>query len=211
MKNNTITGIFGILTFFMFLFGFTIFLLVINPSIFTATDGFLIVGFNVSMMEGLFWAKYFNYLLVGTLLISFCISLLKNTNNRGIDFTGKILLLLSGLIYISFAFTELDYEGEVDDWSLLFYISRVILILLLGSIGFLLISDQFHLINNNKIYKHILMIVGIMIIINGTLELINHGQYPTYAGLFSWFLYFFGMGIIGFSILRQPEYNNPQN
>ncbi len=206
MKNNTITGVFGILTFLMFIFGFTILILVINPTIFTATDGFMIVGFNVSGMDGLFWTKYFNYLLVGSLLISFCISLLKNTNNRGVDFTGKILLLLSGLIYITFAFTEFDYEGEVDDWSLLFYLFRIILILLLGAIGFLLISDQFQLINNNKIYKRILMIVGIMILINGTLQLIIHDHYPTYGGLLSWFLYFFGMGIIGFSILRQSEY-----
>ncbi|WBL23721.1 hypothetical protein [Zunongwangia sp. HRR-M8] len=205
LNKRRLTGTFGIMSFLSFLLGFAILYWYFETETLHATNYFFSVGFNIPGMKGLEWAQYFNYFFVGFLIIAFSISLLKNVNNVGLNKIGKILILISGIIYSSFGFMEIE-----DSSNLIFviYVAQIILTLGLGAIGFILLSDDYLKIQNNKILKYIILVIGILIIINGILEVLAMQIYPSYMGMFSWLLYFLGIGVIGLSLIIKPAHNN---
>lgn len=204
MNKRQITGIFGILTTSSFLIGFAVLYWFFNPKVFSATDGLLVVGLNVSGMNGLEWTQYFNYFFVGLLIISFSVSLLKNTNNEGLNKVGKILILLSGIIYTTLGFIEFDENSYITIWICL---SQLVLTLALGSIGFILLSDDYMRIYKSKVVKYIIFSIGLLIILNGILQVFAKDIYPPFMGLFSWLIYFMGLGFIGITLILKPAHN----
>ncbi len=204
MMNRKLTGVFGILSPMLFIIGFGILYSFFNPKIFSATGGFMVVGFNVKGMQGLEWTKYFNYFFVGIVIIIFSIGLIKNTSNKGGNKAGKILILLSGIIYMTFGLIEIENSTDLFFWI---YISQIVLTLSLGALGFILLSDNYLEIYNNKIIKNTILCFGILIFLNGVLEVIAQQVYPNFMGLFSWLLYFLGIGLIGLTLLIKPAHN----
>lgn len=205
MSKRQITGILGGIIPILFIIGFYLLTFEYNPGRFKLSDGEFIVGFLLEGMPGYELAKYFNYLFIGFIIISFSLSLLKNTSNRGLNKIGKILILISGVLYLSFGFTDI---GETSDLNVFLLLARIIFILLLGAIGFIMISDEFLEISNNKSIKWILFSFGIAILLNGVLSLLAMEAYPPYMGLVGWLIYFAGLGIIGLSLLNPRPANN---
>ncbi|SDR66060.1 hypothetical protein SAMN04488552_0234 [Christiangramia echinicola] len=115
MNKTQTTGLLGILIPILFTIGFYIFIFEYNPHRFDLSSGEFIIGFLLKDMPGYELAKYFNYILIGLLIISFSISLIKITSNKGLNKIGKILILLSGIIYFSFGFTNV---GDISDFTI---------------------------------------------------------------------------------------------
>ena len=205
LNKSILTGTFGILSLLSFLFGFAILYWYFETETLRATDYYFSIGFNIPGMKGLEWAQFFNYFFVGFLIIAFSISLLKNESNYGLNKTGKILILISGFTYSSFGFIEFS---EFSDLRFAIYMSQIILTLGLGAFGFIFLSDDYLRIRNLKSVKYIILSIGILIIINGILEVLAQQIYPTFMGMFSWLLYFLGLGVLGVSLIIKPAHNS---
>lgn len=205
MTNRKLTGIFGLLSPILFIIGFGILYSIFNHKIFSATGGFFVVGFNVKGMPGLEWSKYFNYFLVGITIVIFSIGLIKTTSNRGRNKNGKILILLSGITYMTFGFVEIENTTDLIFWI---YIFQIVITLSLGALGFILLSDNYLEIYNNKTIKHTILCFGVLIFLNGVLEILAYKVYPSFMGILSWLLYFLGIGLIGLTLIKKPEHNN---
>ena len=197
MSKRQLTGILGVLIPIFFLIGFYLFIFEYNPDRFNLSDGEFLVGFVLEGMPGYELAKFFNYIFIGFTIICFSISLLKNTSNEGQNRMGKILLLISGLIYFSFGLTDIT---DNSDATAILFLGRIVLTLLLGALGFILISDEYFQISDNKIFKWLIFSLGILILLNGLLQVIAMSVYPSYMGLVNWVIYFGGIGIIGVSL-----------
>ena len=190
MNKKQTTGILGTVIPILFVIGFYLFIFEYNPNRFNFSDGDFIIGFLLKDMPGYELAKYFNYILIGCLIISFSISLIKTTSNKGFNKTGKILILFSGIIYISFGFTNI---GDTSNFTAILFLSRIILRVSFGAIGFIMLSDEFLEISNSKLIKWMIFSAGILILLNGFLQLFAIEIYPSYMGLFSWLIYFFAL------------------
>ena len=202
MNKKQTTGILGTIIPVLFTIGFYLFIFEYNPNRFNLTESEFIVGFLLEGMPGYVLAKYFNYILIGLIIISFSISLIKTTSNKGFNKFGKLLLLLSGAIYFSFGFTNI---GDDSDFIVFLYLGRILLTLLFGAIGFIMISDEYLEISNNKIIKWTIFSFGLLIILNGIYGFFALENYPTYMGLISWVIYFLGFGLIGVSLLNRQR------
>ena len=204
MSNKQLTGIFGLSAPILFGIASYVFLTIYNPNLFNINDDSMIVGFIVKDMNGYEFVKYFNHLLIGLIIIGFSFGLIKNTSNDGASKIGKILLLISGLIYMSFAFTDINDDS---DFTIFLLFSRLILVLVLGAFSFLLIANELLEISNSKLVKWTIFSFGVFIFINGILQLIAQGTYPLFMKNVSWIIYFLGIGIIGANLLREPAHN----
>lgn len=205
MINRKLTGILGFLSPILFIIGFGILYSVFNPKLFSTTGGFLVVGFNVKGMPGLEWSKYFNYFLVGITIIIFSIGLIKTTSNKGRNKIGKILILLSGITYMTLGFVEIENATDLIFWI---YIFQIGITLSLGALGFIFLSDNYLEIYNNKIIKYIILCLGVFIFLNGVFEVFAQNVYPKFMGILSWLLYFFGIGLIGLTLIKKTTQNN---
>ena len=208
MSKRQLTGFLGGIIPILFLIGFYLFIFEYNPDRFDLSDGEFIIGFVLEGMPGYELAKFFNYIFIGFTIICFSISLLKNTSNKGLNRMGKILILISGLIYFSFGLTDI---ADNSDATVFLFLGRIVLTLLFGAIGFIMISDEYFEISNIKIFKWLIFLFGILILLNGLLQLLAMEVYPPYMGLVGWLIYFLGLGIIGISLLirqRTTTYKN---
>jgi hypothetical protein len=197
MTNKSI-GIIGLLIPFIFIISFTIFFTLINPTMFDPSNGIFLVGYYLPELEGLFWLRYFNYIGIGLLIIAFCFAILFKTDNSGTNKIGKILLLLSGLTWISFGVLEISDS----DFDPIFLVLRIIITLSFGSFGFLLLGNDFNKISQSKIYKKILLTIGFLISFIGLFDFLMMSKTPNYFGYLNWLIYFIGFGIIGLGIIK---------
>ena len=200
MKNKLI-GIIGLSIPFLFVIGFTIFFIFINPSMFNPSGGIFLVGYNLPELTGLYWVKYFNYLGIGLLTIVFSISILFITDNSGTNKIGKILLILSGFCWFSFGIISIS-DSNLDAILL---ILRIIITLCLGSFGFLLLASDFNKITPGKTQKRLLFSVGLLIILSGVFDFIMMSHIPDYIGYLTWLIYFMGYGIIGIAVFKSID------
>ena len=210
MNKRHLTGILGGIIPIFFLIGFYLFIFEYNPDRFKLSDGEFVVGLVLKGMPGYELAKFFNYIFIGFTIICFSISLIKNTSNKGLNRIGKILILLSGAIYFSFGLTDI---ADNSDSTAILFLGRILLTLILGAIGFIFISDEFLQISNNKVFKWLIFSLGILILLNGSLQVLAMDVYPSYMGLVNWLIYFGGLGVIGISLLIpertiKPSHNN---
>ena len=192
------TGIIGVLTLLCFGLGFGIFFMILNPGIFSLSDGLLIVGYSSQDLYGLNWMRYFTYIFIGILIITFCIRLIILNRDRGVNLAGKILLLVSGITWTTFGIIRISPESEFDIY---FTIFRIVLTLTLSSLGFILIAVDYGKIVRNIKINWFLLSIGVLILVNGILDIFVIHDYPNELGGLSWLLYFIGIGLIGLNVL----------
>lgn len=198
-------GIIGMLIPAYFIVAFLIYIFVVNPEAIETLDDISIAAYNIENNKGIFWVRYINYVGLGVLILIFCSALLYQEKIQETNRISLIILLLSGLLWTSLGIFGITQNG--DNFESTFFIVRIPLILILGSTGFLLMSNELMRIVNDKPLKWILFFFGIAIIINGVLELILLENYPHYLTYLSWIIYFLGFSVIGIGLIKASDYS----
>src|SRR5688572_24890015 len=129
-------GLIGLLTTIVFLIGFVT-LFIYNPQTLEELNDVSLASYNLIGMNGQAWTAYVNYLTVGLLSTLFAIGLFRTTKNNSIIVAGKILLLLTGLIWTSYGTLPTDL---LSDSGINIMMIRLISILLTGPMGLIILG-----------------------------------------------------------------------
>jgi uncharacterized membrane protein YuzA (DUF378 family) len=105
MTDKLIGGL-GTLTTALFIIGF-VGLFIINPQTYDELNNLSISGYNLDGMNAENWIKSF-YIIVGLLNVIVAVGLFKISDNKSIIVGGKILLLISGVIWTTFGLINYD-------------------------------------------------------------------------------------------------------
>ena len=109
MTDKLIGGL-GTLTTILFIVGF-VGLFIINPQTYEELNNLSISGYNLDGMNAENWIKTF-YIIVGLLNIIVALGLFRMSDNKSIIVGGKILLLISGVIWTTFGL--INYDPNTD-------------------------------------------------------------------------------------------------
>lgn len=149
---------------------------------------------------------YFSHVTLGLFIIVFTIGLIIHYSNSGLILYGKLLLLLSGLLWICLGMVKFisNFESE----TIYLFVAMLVIMLIFASLGFIFISiENIKLTNNNRI-NWVLLIIGITIIGGGLLDIFvitknnKLGNYISGFGFTPIILYLLGFYQIGYSIKK---------
>ncbi|NOT76900.1 MAG: hypothetical protein HOP08_18405 [Cyclobacteriaceae bacterium] len=191
----------GVLITVVFVVGF--FLLFINsPGSFEKSDRLSIASYYLMGIDRGNLAIYLCYHILGGLLVIFCMGFLSIRAKQIQVFIAKVLLLFSGIQWLSFGIFPDKEVGE--DLFLL----RVIVFNLTCFLSFLILGVDFHSISRNKIatYYTIITAAGMLIIfLNGVFTLENRSFLFTNIHISMYFAWFGFFGVLNF--LRSDNLN----
>ncbi|NBW34918.1 MAG: hypothetical protein EBR30_07850 [Cytophagia bacterium] len=143
-----LTSFVGILTGVFFIIGFAI-LFVLNPQTYEELNNLSLASYNILGMHARLWAAVV-YGITGLLNIIFCVGLLKDKSNSSAGLIGKILLIVSGVTWLSFGLMDYNPTTDIADHILLI---RLIVIITASFVGLLLLGIEYDRIVRDKFLK----------------------------------------------------------
>ena len=197
-------GLIGILTAAVFLAGFLT-LFIYNPQTRQELNNLSLSSYNLIGMKGQAWTAYVNYLTVGLLNTFFAIGLFWTTKNKSIIVAGKILLLLTGLIWTSYGLVPTDLSN--DSGMHLMMIS-VFSMLITGPAGLIILGAEFEQIFKDKFSKYYTLSTGLVILFIGFLSVFVFNDETWIRTNISLTIYFIWFGVFGIKILQKKPAPN---
>ncbi len=192
MISMRFTAIIAILTGLSF-FGGIFILFVLNPQTFHEFNNLSLASYNIRGMSGRLWAAFVLYGITGFLNIFFCISLLKVNLELSLGLAGKILLMVCGMLWLSFGISYYDFTNEFANHLLLI---RLIVLIILSFVSFFLVSNANDLVSQDKILKWFTLLCAALILALSILSTFVYNDDTwirtnlSIVTYFSWFLIF---------------------
>jgi hypothetical protein len=143
-----LTSLIAILTGVFFIVGFAI-LFVLNPQTYEELNNLSLASYNIPGMNARVWVVSM-YVITGLLIIIFCGSLIKDKLHLSEGFIGKILIAVSGLVWLSFGIFD---SNPTIDLSIHVLLIRLVVFLISSCIGLLLLGVGYHRIAQDKFLK----------------------------------------------------------
>lgn len=198
---NKLIGTLGILTTTIFALGF-IGLFIIHPQTFLEINNIGLTFFNLDGMEGETWIKI-SYIIVGLLNIFFAIGLFKISDNKSALVIGKIFLLLTGLIWVTFGL--INYRTDTDFESHLMA-TRAIATLITSMLSLLLLGGELEKVIKDKFLKYYTISSGVLIMLISILSLSVFMLDESWIrSNISWTIYFLWFGVFGIRLLQKAS------
>src|SRR5260221_11553867 len=144
----------------VFIAGFSI-LFWVNPRTFSELNTLSLFVYNLVGMDGRIWAVLIIYLTVGTLNILFSLGLFIVVDNKSIIVAGKIFLLISGILWLSFGLIPYDTQTELGGHL---FLTRVIAIILSSALSLIILGAEFQKIHQSKFLKWYTVSSGLLIL-----------------------------------------------
>ena len=197
-------GLIGLLTTTVFIAGF-ITLFIYNPQTFDELNNLSLSSYNLIGMKGQAWTAYVNYLMVGLLSILFAIGLFLATKNNSIIVAGKILLLLTGLIWTCYGLVPTDMSNASGIHLMMI---SVFLILFTGPAGLIILGVEFEQISKDKFSKYYTLSTGLVILFIGFLSVFVFNDETWIRTNVSLTIYFIWFGVFGIKFLQKKPAPN---
>lgn len=197
MTNKFIGGI-GILTTASFILGF-IGLFILNPQTYHELNNLSITGYNLDGMNSENWIKAF-YIIVGLLNITITLGFFKMSGNKSIIVGGKILLLISGVIWTTFGIVNFDPNTEFGNHLLLL---RTIAMLATGLFGLAFIGVEMEKISKDKFLKYFTLTSAGIILMLSIMSMFVFNDETWIRTNISLTVYFIWYGVFGIRILEK--------
>src|SRR5258706_1455364 len=164
--NRRLIGILGLSITIIFTIGF-IGLFLYNPITYEELNNVSLTQYNLIGMNGRLLLIYVNYITVGLISCVLTIGLFTMTKNNSIIVAGKILLLLSGILWTSFGLIPWDMNSDFGNHLML---TRTIAMLSTGPIGLIILGARFEQIFNDKFLKYYTLTTAGAILLLGLLS-----------------------------------------
>lgn len=200
---DKLIGTLGTLTTIFFVVGFAG-LFIINPQTYQELNNLSISAYNVDGMNAETWIKVF-YIIVGLLNVFVAIGLFKMSDNKSIIVAGKILLLISGIIWITFGLINWNPNSEFE-YSLI--LQRTIAILATGLFGLLFIGGELEKIIKDKFLKYYTLTTASLILVLSILSMFVFWDQTWIRTNASLTIYFIWFGVFGLRILQKKPAPN---
>ena len=201
MNNKTIGTIGVCVTIFFFLSFVSLFMY--NPQTLEEVDNVTsIASFNLVGMNGRLMAAFFNYLIVGLLNLAFVFGLFKMSKNDLPIVIGKILILISGLIWASFGVISWDSYSDNDIHIVMI---RVIALLIVAPLGLIFLGIEFEKIFKDKFSKYYTLATGLTILLLGILSVFVFNDQTWMRTNISLTIYFLWFGVFGLRLVQKAN------
>jgi hypothetical protein len=161
-----LTSIIGVLTGVVFIGGLVI-LFILNPLTYEELNNLSLASYNLIGMDAKNWAAFVVYGMAGLMNVLFSIGLLMDKSNTSACLIGKIMLVISGLIWMSFGF--LDYDPTTNEGNYLLLI-RLAVMITLNSVALILLSVDYYRIRKNDFLKIFSLSGGVLMLFLGFLS-----------------------------------------
>jgi hypothetical protein len=199
MTHKTI-GILGILTTISFATGF-IGLFIINPQTYEEFNNLSICGFNLDGMPGEDWIKV-NYIIVGLLNTILAVGLFKISDNKSILVAGKILFLITGILWTTLGLINYDPNSDFGNNLLA---QRTIAILTAGIFGLIIIGSEIEKITKDRFLKYYTLMTGGLILTISILSIFVFWDDSWIRTNISVVIYFLWFAVFGLRIQRKAS------
>jgi hypothetical protein len=200
---DKLIGTLGLLTTILFIIGF-VGLFIINPQTYEELNNLSISGYNLDGMNAENWIKIF-YIIVGLFNIIVAIGLFKMSDNKSIIVGGKILLLISGVIWTTFGLINYDPNTDFGNHLLA---QRTIAILATGLIGLIIIGAEIENIIKDKFLKYYTLTTAGTILLLSILSMFVFWDETWIRTNISLTIYFIWFGVFGIRILQKKPAPN---
>ena len=158
-------GILGLITSGAFLTGVAS-LLIYNPQLTNKLlENRILMTLNVVGMSGQLWAAYVIYLTAGLSVIVFGVGLLRVSSNTPMILVGKVLLIASGIIWLSFGLSPLDPQPnqEVTPEIKSLAVGALLFADVICPIALLIVGAEIHKISRDKVLEFYTIATGLSI------------------------------------------------
>jgi hypothetical protein len=193
-----LTSITGILLGFFFVAGFAI-LFLLNPQTYDELNNLSIAAYNIPGMDAQLWAASL-YAVTGSLNIIFCIGLLKDGPNKSAGLIGKIMLIASGVIWMSFGLVAYNPATDIANHMLLI---RLIAMITASFIGLLLLGVEYDKIARDKFLKWFTLLCAGLIFLISILSIFIYNDDTWVRTNISLTTYFVWFTVFGLRTLRE--------
>jgi len=198
MTDKLIGGL-GTLTTILFIIGF-VGLFIINPQTFEELNNLSISGYNLDGMNAENWIKSF-YIIVGLLNAIVAVGLFKMTDNKSIIVGGKILLLVSGVIWTTFGLINSD----PSDFGTHLLAIRTMAILATGLFGLLILGAEIEKILKDKFLKYYTFASAGTILLLSILSIFVYWDETWIRTNISLTIYFVWFGVFGLRLTQKAS------
>jgi hypothetical protein len=198
----------GILTGICFLAGLAV-LFVLNPQTYEELNNLSLASYNIIGMNSRLWAAIVTYGAAGLFNVLFCFGLLKGNTQWSVSAIGKVLLLICGLIWMSFGIFTYDPTIEI---AIHLQMARLIALIIASIVGLLLLGSEYNKEFSGKGLKLFTLLSASLILLFSFLSTFVYNDdtwIRTNASLVIYFVWFF---VIGLHIyLRRPLAGSSSN
>ena len=199
--DKRLVGILGLATTIIFAIGF-IGLFIYNPITYEELNNVSLAQYNLIGMNGRLWLIFVNYIGVGLLSSVFAVGLFGITKNNSIIIGGKILLLLSGLIWASFGLIPYDMQTDLGNHLML---TRTIAILLTGPMGLVILGAELEQIIKDRFLKYYTLTTAILILLIGLASTFFFNDETWIRTNISLTIYFLWFGVFGLRFVKKAS------
>ena len=200
---DKLIGTLGTLTTILFIIGF-VGLFIINPQTYEELNNLSISGYNLDGMNAENWIKAF-YVVVGLLNITVAVGLFKMSDNKSIIVGGKVLLLLSGIIWTTFGLINNDPNTEFGNHL---FLVRTIAILATGLFGLIFLGAEMEKIYKDKFLKYFTLTTAGTMFLLGVLSMFVFWDETWVRTNISLTIYFVWFGVFGTRVLQKKPAPN---
>jgi hypothetical protein len=198
MTDKLIGGL-GTLTTALFIIGF-VGLFIINPQTYDELNNLSISGYNLDGMNAENWIKSF-YIIVGLLNVIVAIGLFKMSDNKSIIVGGKILLLISGVIWTTFGL--INYN--LSDFGTHLLAMRTIALLTTGLFALIILGAEIEKILNDKFLKYYALATAGTILLLSILSVFVYWDETWIRTNISLTIYFVWFGVFGLRLVKKAS------
>ncbi|MCA6381325.1 MAG: hypothetical protein IM574_12430 [Cytophagales bacterium] len=199
MTDKLIGGL-GTLTTILFIVGF-VGLFILNPQTYEELNNLSISGYNLDGMNAENWIKTF-YIIVGLLNIVIALGLFRISDNKSIIVGGKILLLVSGVIWTTFGLINYDPNTDFGNHLLA---QRTIAILATGLLGLILIGAEMEKIRKDKFLKYFTLAAAGTMLLLSLLSVFVYWDETWIRTNISLTIYFVWFGVFGLRLVQKAS------
>lgn len=199
--NQRLISLTAISTGFLFMVGFAG-LFVLNPQTYEELNHLSLVSYNIPGMNARVWVALVAYGLTGAMNILFVTGLLLDKPSKPADLVGKILLAVSGVIWLSFGLICYDPTTDIASHVLLI---RLIGMITTSFIGLLLLSIEYPRIHQDKLLKWFTLLSACLILILSFLSIFVYNDDTWIRTNVSLTVYFVWCIIFGLCTLFPPR------
>ncbi|MBX2897988.1 MAG: hypothetical protein KF763_21275, partial [Cyclobacteriaceae bacterium] len=196
---SKIIGTIGICITLLFVISY-VSLFIYNPQTLEEVDKVTsIAAFNITGMNGRWIIAYLNYLTIGLLNLVFVFGLFKNSKNDLPIIIGKILILISGLIWTSFGVMSWDAFSDIGIHTVMI---RVIVLLTVTPLGLIFLATEMEKVVKDKFSKYYTLTTGLLILLLGILSVFVYNDQTWMRTNVSIAIYFLWFGVFGLRLVQ---------
>ncbi len=161
-----------------------------------------IASFNITGMNGRWLIAYLNYLTIGLLNLAFVFGLFKTSKNDFPIIIGKILILISGLIWTSFGVVSWDAYSDTGIHTIMI---RVIVLLTVTPLGLIFLATEMEKVVKDKFSKYYTLATGLIILLLGILSVFVFNDQTWMRTNVSIAIYFLWFGVFGLRLVQKAR------